>query len=151
MGGMIHDIVSHLFRIWNISLRETITLSYILTKSSQMYNYPDNVSEILITDHKKWIVFIDCCNTVMEKIICSSNFRAHLFLLMQSWGSARPPMIWSRGFNKKEVVVRKEKLKSGKELSQLWPPGWLNFPGTLICPLMTPCLPLNLFSSIGLH
>lgn len=61
MGGMIYDIVNHLFRIWNISLREAITLSYILTKSSQMCSYPENVSEILITDHEKWIVFIDGC------------------------------------------------------------------------------------------
>ena len=59
-------------------------------------------------------------------------------------------MIWSRGSDNKEVGGKKEELKSGKELSQLWPPGWLNSLGTLICHLLTPWLPLYLFSSIGL-
>ena len=48
---------------------------------------------------------------------------------MWSWDPEGSPMNWSRGSDDEEVGIGNEELKSGKELSQLWPPGWVKPPG----------------------
>lgn len=46
-----------------------------------------------------------------------------------SWDPEGCPMNWSRGSDDEEVGIGNEELKSGKELSQPWPPGWVKPPG----------------------